>query len=160
MRTVEFFVVKVAVPSPAVMTAAEGHSTWRTPLPYLFGGLAAMFFLITTSLLFLACSYWKYTNRLEREERDLEGAGGQRSAGEAAVIKVPYVEKFAVIMPGDENPTWLATPRCFRVVDLVDEEGEKESLGFEEVAKEKMLEETTSHEEVDRHRESVNSDVD
>ncbi|GKC32097.1 glutamine dumper 2-like protein [Tanacetum coccineum] len=34
-------------------------SPWHSPVPYLFGGLAAMMGLIAFALLVLACSYWK-----------------------------------------------------------------------------------------------------
>ncbi|KAL6567841.1 hypothetical protein OROGR_001509 [Orobanche gracilis] len=35
------------------------RSQWHSPVPYLFGGLAAMLGLIAFALLILACSYWK-----------------------------------------------------------------------------------------------------
>ncbi|KAF2537860.1 hypothetical protein F2Q70_00005365 [Brassica cretica] len=58
--------------------------------------------LIAFALLILACSYWRLSGYLDGEEnqsrdRDLE-------AGDAKP------EKFLVIMAGDVNPTYLATP--------------------------------------------------
>ncbi|KAL1060532.1 hypothetical protein V6Z11_1Z090900 [Gossypium hirsutum] len=45
------------------------HSPWHSPVPYLFGGLAAMLGLIAFALLILACSYWKLSGYLENGER-------------------------------------------------------------------------------------------
>nr|GFA24245.1 protein glutamine dumper 2-like [Tanacetum cinerariifolium] len=45
------------------------RSPWHSPVPYLFGGLAAMLGLIAFALLILACSYWKIS---PARERDLE----------------------------------------------------------------------------------------
>ncbi|KAJ4875278.1 Protein GLUTAMINE DUMPER 3 [Raphanus sativus] len=91
-------------------TAMGGpHSPWHSPIPYLFGGLAAMLGLIAFALLILACSYWRLSGYLDSEEnqsrdRDLE-------AGDAKPEKaVALPEKFLVIMAGDVNPTYLATP--------------------------------------------------
>ncbi|XP_010497820.1 PREDICTED: protein GLUTAMINE DUMPER 2, partial [Camelina sativa] len=46
------------------------HSPWHSPVPYLFGGLAAMLALISLALLILACSYWRLSGSAQR---DLEG---------------------------------------------------------------------------------------
>ncbi|KAF8102569.1 hypothetical protein N665_0198s0268 [Sinapis alba] len=95
-------------------TAMGGpHSPWHSPVPYLFGGLAAMLGLIAFALLILACSYWRLSGYLDGEEenqsrdRDLE-AGDAKP--EKAVKAVALPEKFLVIMAGDVNPTYLATP--------------------------------------------------
>ncbi|KAG6427850.1 hypothetical protein SASPL_112097 [Salvia splendens] len=85
------------------------RSPWHSPVPYLFGGLAAMLGLIAFALLILACSYWKLS---EDGERDLEAGGG----GDGASRAEPPVmeEKFLVIMAGQEKPTFLATPMSSR----------------------------------------------
>lgn len=97
-----------AAKSPATVP----HSPWHSPVPYLFGGLAAMLGLIAFALLILACSYWKLSGFLEA---DGDGDGGRRDieAGkvEDEARKAPiYEEKFLVIMAGEEKPTFLATP--------------------------------------------------
>ncbi|KAM1329200.1 hypothetical protein ACFX15_012822 [Malus domestica] len=93
-------------------------SPWHSPVPYLFGGLAAMLGLIAFALLILACSYWKLSGYLENNEngseQDLEaGEGGK---GNESAQKVPKVfeEKILVIMAGDAKPTFLATPMSSR----------------------------------------------
>ncbi|CAK8564223.1 unnamed protein product [Lathyrus sativus] len=88
------------------------HSPWHSPVPYLFGGLAAMLGLIAFALLILACSYWKLSGYLEgngESERDLEA--GQATNDTDEKPQKPYEEKILVIMAGQEKPTFLATPR-------------------------------------------------
>ncbi|PSS08221.1 Protein GLUTAMINE DUMPER 3 like [Actinidia chinensis var. chinensis] len=89
------------------------RSPWHSPVPYLFGGLAAMLGLIAIALLILACSYWKLFGCVaagdnSSVERDLELG----TSDEDKKLKIPQVieEKFLVIMAGQEKPTFLATP--------------------------------------------------
>ncbi|CAL8990795.1 unnamed protein product [Prunus brigantina] len=107
----------VTARAPAVTSQ---RSPWHSPVPYLFGGLAAMLGLIAFALLILACSYWKLSGYLESGENgagsepDLEaGEGGK---GDETAQKAPPVfeEKILVIMAGDAKPTFLATPMSSR----------------------------------------------
>ncbi|KAK8655116.1 hypothetical protein V6N13_107708 [Hibiscus sabdariffa] len=108
MEAREGFNVTAASPS------APHSATWHSPVPYLFGGLAAMLGLIAFALLILACSYWKLSGYLESGEggegdTDLEageGKGDQSLKGGAPVME----QKFLVIMAGQAKPTFLATP--------------------------------------------------
>ncbi|XP_038885711.1 protein GLUTAMINE DUMPER 2-like [Benincasa hispida] len=101
--------------SPEPMAVSQ-RTPWHSPVPYLFGGLAAMLGLIAFALLILACSYWKLSvqsDEREGQERDLES--GQSAQNEDEKIKEQqtkkvYEEKILVIMAGDQNPTFLATP--------------------------------------------------
>ncbi|KAM7252594.1 hypothetical protein ACFE04_008103 [Oxalis oulophora] len=91
---------------------AATHSSWHSPVPYLFGGLAAMLGLIAFALLILACSYWRLSGYLDssedqNRERDLEA--GKEDKIDKPVVKV-MEEKFLVIMAGEVKPTYLATP--------------------------------------------------
>ncbi|CAN0911206.1 Protein GLUTAMINE DUMPER 2 [Linum grandiflorum] len=86
--------------TPAAATSAADRSPWHSPVPYLFGGLAAMLGLIAFALLILACSYCE-------NERDLEA--GELEAEEKGK-KQQYDEKVLVIMAGQVKPTFLATP--------------------------------------------------
>ncbi|KAJ4709387.1 Protein GLUTAMINE DUMPER like [Melia azedarach] len=94
----------------------QTHSPWHSPVPYLFGGLAAMLGLIAFALLILACSYWKLSGYLEGDngaaDRDLEAGEGKNDETQ----KPPQVfeEKFLVIMAGELKPTFLATPMSSR----------------------------------------------
>ena len=112
-------------PSPLAAAAVTQKSPWHSPVPYLFGGLAAMLGLIAFALLILACSYWRLSGQMDdrdhqggdddHDERDLESGGagaGEKDSGKD--VKV-YEEKILVIMAGDEKPTFLATPVCAKV---------------------------------------------
>ncbi|XP_047972888.1 protein GLUTAMINE DUMPER 5-like [Salvia hispanica] len=110
------------------------RSPWHSPVPYLFGGLAAMLGLIAFALLILACSYWKLSTAEEARDGDVESAKGDAAAAEKALPV--FEEKFLVIMAGDAKPTYLATPVCSRnasfdddqKVDNKEEEGEGEKV--------------------------------
>ncbi|KAI3694721.1 hypothetical protein L1987_77691 [Smallanthus sonchifolius] len=89
---------------------AVQRSPWHSPVPYLFGGLAAMLALIAFALLILACSCWRIA---PDGERDIE-SGNRNENGDSKPVnhKEPTVfeEKCLVIMAGQVNPTFLATP--------------------------------------------------
>ncbi|XP_065848399.1 protein GLUTAMINE DUMPER 3 [Euphorbia lathyris] len=104
-----------------VPTSAIGgvqRSPWHSPVPYLFGGLAAMLGLIAFALLILACSYWKLSGYLGNEnddgDRDLESGEGESKNGDAQKQPVVFEEKILVIMAGELKPTFLATPMSSR----------------------------------------------
>ncbi|KAK7347682.1 hypothetical protein VNO80_22220 [Phaseolus coccineus] len=95
----------------APVSPQQPHSPWHSPVPYLFGGLAAMLGLIAFALLILACSYWKLSGYLEgngETERDLEAGEGKTEQDQKPQRQ--YEEKILVIMAGQEKPTFLATP--------------------------------------------------
>ncbi|KAG0482178.1 hypothetical protein HPP92_010262 [Vanilla planifolia] len=93
--------------------AGTNHSTWHSPVPYLFGGLAAMLGLIAMALLILACSYWRISGYLD-------GGGDAVPAAEGSTEKARdcrsnpspevYEESLVVIMAGEWKPRYLATP--------------------------------------------------
>ncbi|KAK8520517.1 hypothetical protein V6N13_031038 [Hibiscus sabdariffa] len=93
-------------------------SPWHSPVPYLFGGLAAMLGLIAFALLILACSYWKLSGYLENEgegssgqaEIDLEAGDGEGKGGDLTRLRPVMEPKVLVIMAGEVKPTFLATP--------------------------------------------------
>lgn len=102
--------------SPATDPAIAERVSWHSPLPYLFGGLAAMLSLIAFALVILACSYWNLSRR-ETDGGDLEtGAGNEAKIdSEMSPEKVNYDEKVLVIMAGNQNPTFIATPVCVKI---------------------------------------------
>ncbi|KAL5559593.1 hypothetical protein UlMin_035804 [Ulmus minor] len=144
---------------PTAAAMASQKSPWHSPVPYLFGGLAAMLGLIAFALLILACSYWRFSGRMDDGEdgrRDLESGGEKEDSGKS--VKV-YEEKIfvQVIMAGDENPTFLATPVCAKVSSFGDgngkdekEEGEKkEKEDFDEKVVKKEMSGDHHHEHLD-----------
>jgi heme/copper-type cytochrome/quinol oxidase subunit 2 len=90
-------------PSTSSTPSPTRLQLWKSPLPYLFGGLAIMFVLIFVALVILVCSYRKQ-------------ASGS-SSGEAEENQSMHMNtvmdtepKIVVIMAGDDKPTYLATP--------------------------------------------------
>ncbi|NP_001151217.1 GDU1 [Zea mays] len=126
---------KVAAAPAVAAGSAAAHSAWHSPVPYLFGGLAAMLGLIAFALLILACSYWKLSGYLEGgagEGGSGAGAGGDKPA--ASDLPPPvWEEKILVIMAGDVKPTYLATPMSSRASSF----GDRSSQGGEQEEKEK-----------------------
>ncbi|KAJ1267964.1 hypothetical protein BS78_07G099500 [Paspalum vaginatum] len=105
-----------AAPPPAA--AALPASPWSSPVPYLFGGLAAMLGLITLALLILACSYWKLNNYLGTGDASSsagpgatdDGDGSKSPAATAAASPVAFADLVAVVMAGEKTPRFLAAP--------------------------------------------------
>ncbi|KAF8370267.1 hypothetical protein HHK36_031694 [Tetracentron sinense] len=135
----------------APVASSVQNSSWHSPVPYLFGGLAAMMGLIAFALLILACSYWKLSGYFENtgeseERRDLENA--EDKGGETIKGSSVFEEKIVVIMAGDEKPTFLATPISSRASSFGDNKSDsskKENEKSEKSGKEKQ--ETVNHEQ-------------
>ncbi|KAK9697507.1 hypothetical protein RND81_08G042000 [Saponaria officinalis] len=90
-------------PSTAAVTG------WKSPVPYLFGGLAAMMGLIAFALLILACSYLKLSGNFDSGENSGED-GGDEKVKEADKAVTVVANSILVIMAGEEKPTFLAMP--------------------------------------------------
>ena len=89
------------------------HSPWQSPVPYLFGGVAAMLALIAIALLILVCSHWKLS------DHSGQGNSGGHDSNTASVesgeknteeCRDDIEENVMVIMAWDERPTFLAKP--------------------------------------------------
>ncbi|GJN09723.1 hypothetical protein PR202_ga27754 [Eleusine coracana subsp. coracana] len=110
-----------AAPPPAPIPT----SPWHSPVPYLFGGLAAMLGLIALALLILACSYWKLNSYLgagDTDSTDPEAAGGDGTkspAVAATASPAAFADLVAVVMAGEKTPTFLAAPIVHRIVDNI-----------------------------------------
>ncbi|KAL5723408.1 hypothetical protein ACHQM5_006814 [Ranunculus cassubicifolius] len=88
-------------PSSSHSANAQSHLL-HSPIPYLFGGLAAMLTLIALSLIVLVCSHRKSSANPESD--DIE---------KAPKLSLPPPEmepKIVVIMAGDNMPTFIAKP--------------------------------------------------
>lgn len=86
----------------ATVTAKAGAKiqTWKSPIPYLFGGLGLMLGIIAVALILLACSYRKSSPN-DAEEKPLHA------------LQPEMEPKIVVIMAGESNPTYLAKPADF-----------------------------------------------
>ncbi|KZV49915.1 protein GLUTAMINE DUMPER 3 [Dorcoceras hygrometricum] len=122
-------------------TSPVQRSPWHSPVPYLFGGLAAMLGLIAFALLILACSYWKLSGHLENQgenDRDLEA--GEGGGGAAETARPVLEEKYLVIMAGQEKPTFLATPMSSRASSFGSKSSRSTSSGESTVISEEDYE--------------------
>ncbi|KAL5723406.1 hypothetical protein ACHQM5_006812 [Ranunculus cassubicifolius] len=87
---------------PSSHSASSQSHLLHSPIPYLFGGLAAMLVLIALSLLILVCTHRKSSASTESE--DIE-------KGPKLSVQPPETEpKVIVIMAGDNMPTFIANP--------------------------------------------------
>ncbi|XP_060181886.1 protein GLUTAMINE DUMPER 2-like [Lycium barbarum] len=154
--------IKATFSPPAMVQ----RSPWHSPVPYLFGGLAAMLGLIAFALLILACSYWKLSGHL-REHRDND-QDSEEDSGEKPVKVMPvlYEEKIVVIMAGDLMPSYLAMPVLSKRNGLGDGSSndnlnkcEEKKMGkeSEELGDEKEKEEVVIEVREESHVESQNS---
>ncbi|CAL5206257.1 unnamed protein product [Lathyrus oleraceus] len=100
-----------SIPPTMLNTHPNTSSLWHTPIPYLFGGLAAIMGLIALALLALTCSYCSNNSQ---DDDDLDNKESDPQTKEP--IKV-YEEKILVIMAGNEKPTLLATPTLLYIID-------------------------------------------
>ncbi|XP_073131917.1 protein GLUTAMINE DUMPER 2 [Henckelia pumila] len=101
--------------------AAIQRSPWHSPVPYLFGGLAAMLGLIAFALLILACSYWRFSSQANNGEGDGAAAAEKGESSSEDKASHVYEEKYLVIMAGEVNPTFLATPMSSRASSFNDD---------------------------------------
>lgn len=94
---------------------------WKSPVPYLFGGLAAMLGLIAFALLILACSYWKLSGYVDSGADDSSGEGKASDGGEKEKAETVFAHSVLVIVPGEDTPTFLATPAANRATSFGDD---------------------------------------
>ncbi|KAM3337684.1 protein GLUTAMINE DUMPER 5 [Capsicum galapagoense] len=151
MRTVSTFVTGRTPLSPA---ESIQRSTWHSPAPYLFIGLSAMLGLISFALLTLAYSCWRNSGENGGDAGDVESGGaGEKNAGDVLKFETDLEEKIVVIMAGDLNPSYFATPVWMNICKFGDENGKVEKkLEMErgELSDEKVREEVIrdqNHEE-------------
>ena len=97
-------------PSPSPVTRLQ---LWKSPMPYLFGGLAIMLILIFMALVILACS----------SRKQASGSSGEGEENQAMPMNmvVDTEPKIVVIMAGDDKPSYLVKPVTFSTcsVELV-----------------------------------------
>nr|DAD31596.1 TPA_asm: hypothetical protein HUJ06_010447 [Nelumbo nucifera] len=95
-------------------SAAGGFGGWNSPLPYLFGGIAATLGLIALALLILTCTHRKpstYSSH-ETEEKTTKPTSPP-----------PDTEyRVVVLMPGDNEPTFIAKPVSSANISSSDEQ--------------------------------------
>ncbi|KAJ0253982.1 Protein GLUTAMINE DUMPER 6 [Hirschfeldia incana] len=90
------------------MRATQNVELWKSPIPYLFGGLSLVLLLIALALFSLVCihkkSHSSSSNTYPDEEEEDVGDN------EAKTVMGEYLPKIVVILAGDDQPTCLAVP--------------------------------------------------
>ncbi|EMS55521.1 hypothetical protein TRIUR3_12088 [Triticum urartu] len=120
----EFVTMSHRAGAPMTAPAHElvnGIAPWQSPVPYLFGGMAAMLGLIALALLSLACSYWKLSGYLDddREGQAVGDADGEKgSVSGTSKPALDFLEDVVVIMAGDERPTFVTKPPPSRAAEV------------------------------------------
>ncbi|KAI3754600.1 hypothetical protein L1987_54387 [Smallanthus sonchifolius] len=145
-------------PAPSSPPATTQLSPWHSPVPYLFGGLAAMLILIVFALVILSYSYWKLSNQIERDnevERVLEsGNTDGDSKPESYKERSVFEEKYFVIMAGHAKPTFLATPVSTGACSVSSlKKKKKKEEEEEEQKKEEQKEKEEEEEEEEKEKE-------
>lgn len=79
---------------------------WRVPV-YIFGAVGAMLLIIFFASLILVCSFWNLSRRNNSELSDCIDHSIQPCS---AIDYKEEAEKVVVMMPGDEQPTFIAQP--------------------------------------------------
>ncbi|KAL9297356.1 hypothetical protein ACSQ67_023252 [Phaseolus vulgaris] len=85
-----------------------GIKIWKSPIPYLFGGLAVMLALVSVALVILVCSYRKRDS--SSDSSSSPEAEDMKSQAMTKILHTNSEPEVVVIMAGDHNPTYLAKP--------------------------------------------------
>ena len=86
---------------PANSSSSSEIWRWNSPFPYLFGGFALILGLIVVALIILSCSHKKRTSSPDHVKD---------KPPKTICTEPDTLPRVIVIMAGDENPTYLATP--------------------------------------------------
>lgn len=128
--------------------------------------------LIAFALMILACSYWRLSGQLDQDregQRDVERGAEEKEGGSGKSVKV-YEEKILVIMAGDENPTFLATPVCAKISSSSSfsegkgkdesKQGDNDELDVKENSDEKVMnKDTDGHDDHQAAENGANSET-
>ncbi|PQM39405.1 protein GLUTAMINE DUMPER 4-like [Prunus yedoensis var. nudiflora] len=102
------------MPSANSTAAATGHDAvlrnWKSPIPYLFGGLALMLGLVAVALLILACSFHRTPSSNSSTSSDADQ--DQKPTRPVDIEAADSEPKIVVIMAGEKTATYLAKPMC------------------------------------------------
>ena len=92
-------------PTKSVTGSSSEISVWKSPVPYLFGGLALIVTLISVALIILICCHRKCCSQTESSDEDIEEARQVIPENNYVIEAEP---KIVVIMAGDDMPSYLA----------------------------------------------------
>ncbi|CAK8540838.1 unnamed protein product [Lathyrus sativus] len=97
-----------SVPSSSISSTTSTNviKIWKSPIPYLFGGLALMLILISVALVILVCNYKKRGSSMQSSNSGEE----MKQVMSKNVEMVNSEPEVLVIMAGEVKPTFLAKP--------------------------------------------------
>ncbi|KAF5480094.1 hypothetical protein F2P56_000864 [Juglans regia] len=99
---------------PTISTSASvtgATHLWKSPVPYLYGGLAIMIVLIAGALVILVCSHRKPASSRSSGREGGETPALMPTNNEVTVQQLDADQpKIVVIMAGDDKPTYIAKP--------------------------------------------------
>ncbi|KAG5227090.1 hypothetical protein OIU78_026310 [Salix suchowensis] len=91
--------------------SASATSIWHSPTPYLFGSLGLLMAIMAVALISLACFYCRNHSGNSSSDHDGDDEEEEKPASLLTSMTVLYADpNFAVIMAGEDSPTYLATP--------------------------------------------------
>ncbi|CAN4081664.1 unnamed protein product [Withania somnifera] len=85
---------------------SNASTSWKSPVPYLFGSLALTLTLIAVALVLLLCSFHKRSSSSSADEEKSAYSSDHKTSYDDEIM----TPKIVVIMAGDQNPTHLAIP--------------------------------------------------
>ncbi|GLJ43132.1 hypothetical protein SUGI_0895080 [Cryptomeria japonica] len=94
----------------------SSSSIWHSPVPYLFGGVAAMVALIAFAFIILACSYFSKPNGAASQDSSNRRSDSNFDQKSDVLKDLSYLsendngDKVVVIMAGEEMPSFIAKP--------------------------------------------------
>lgn len=96
-------------PSPSSSSSSKSWKLDSSPMIYLYGGIGVMLLLIMLAMLMLTYSLWRIrlSEIAASRSGDHSQKTGQKVCNEANNSVSPEI---AVIMAGDQLPTYLAAP--------------------------------------------------
>ncbi|KAJ0245455.1 Protein GLUTAMINE DUMPER 6 [Hirschfeldia incana] len=92
------------------MRATPKVEIWKSPIPYLFGGLFLLILLIALALLSLVCTNKKTPSSSSSNDTNPVGEEDDTGDNKAKSIMVEYLPKIVVILAGEDKPSCLAVP--------------------------------------------------
>ncbi|XP_054806226.1 protein GLUTAMINE DUMPER 6-like [Prosopis cineraria] len=85
-------------------------SVWRSPVPYLFGGLGLVLALMSLALIILFCSHRKRPSSSSPLSSSSSSPEEDSFRSLQVMAMADSEPKILVIMAGDDKPTYLAQP--------------------------------------------------
>ncbi|KAK9116414.1 hypothetical protein Sjap_015361 [Stephania japonica] len=101
----------IASPSTTSAAGPARLRLWHTPLPFLFGGIAAAILLIAVSLVILLCTNYRSSSSSSSSSFTTHDIDVEKARAQPSMMPSQMQEpKFVVVMAGNDVPTYIAKP--------------------------------------------------